>query len=222
MIKLAGAPDHAPGLDERLKTIAKLTAERVAAARYASITALQDDTYITVAVSDDLIRSVDAAQYADDAGPCLEALDRSAPVGVPDIDTTVQWPGFHQEAPRMGLRASVSVPLFAGRGEPVAVLNVYSHDHAAMAPLIAGVLSVHGHPAGQSSGEELLDELDDGGRELVTGYAEALRVRATIRLALDRIRAENNCSADDAYLSLCIRAGEAGTDLGQAAAALIS
>jgi hypothetical protein len=121
----------------------------------------------------------------------------------------------------MGLRASVSVPLFAGRGEPVAVLNVYSHDHAAMAPLIAGVLSVHGHPARGTIDEDHLLVLDEGGRELVAGYAEALSVRATIQRALQLIRAENGCSMDDAYLSLCIRAGEAGTDLGRAAATLI-
>ena len=115
---------------------------------------------------------------------------------------------------------STSVPLFAGRGEPVAVLNVYSHDHAAMAPLIAGVLSVHGHAARGPLDEDLL-VLDQGGRELVAGYAEALSVRATIQRALKLTRDENGCSREDAYLSLCIRAGEAGTDLGQAAAALI-
>jgi hypothetical protein len=64
--------------------------------------------------------------------------------------------------------------------------------------------------------------LDDGGRELVTGYAEALSVRATVRLAIELIRADNRCGADDAYLSLCIRAGEAGTDLAEAAVAFIN
>jgi hypothetical protein len=121
----------------------------------------------------------------------------------------------------MGLRASVSVPLFAGRGEAVAVLNVYGHDQAAMAPLIAAISSVHGHPARETTDEEL-SELDDGGRELVAGYAEALSVRATVQLAIELIRADNRCSADDAYVSLCIRAGEAGTDLAEAATALIN
>ncbi|MFI5898137.1 GAF domain-containing protein [Actinoplanes sp. NPDC051513] len=221
MIRLAATPERSSDLRDRLRTIAKLTAERVAAARYASITALQGDEYITVAVSDDQIQSVDDAQYADDAGPCLEALAQGTPVGVPDIDTTVQWPGFHQEAPRMGLQASVSVPLFSGRGQAVAVLNVYSHDQAAMAPLIAAISSVHGHPARETTDKDV-SGLDDGGRELVAGYAEALSVRATIQLALDLIRAENRCSPDDAYLRLCIQAGEAGTDLAGTATTLIS
>jgi hypothetical protein len=65
-------------------------------------------------VSDDLIRAVDEGQYADNAGLCLDALDSTAPVGVPDIDTTLQRPGFHDAAPRMGPHAAVSIPLYAG------------------------------------------------------------------------------------------------------------
>jgi hypothetical protein len=222
MITLAGTPEHSSSLARQLVSIARLTVERVSAARYASITALRGRTYTTVAVSDDQIRAVDEAQYAGNAGPCLDALATSSPVGVPDIDTTLQWPGFHEAAPRMGLHASVSVPLYAGRGDAIAVLNVYSHDRAAMAPLIAGICSLHGHTDGEVSDETLLSRLGAGGRELVAGYAEALSVRATVQLAIELIRADNRCSADDAYVSLCIRAGEAGTDLAEAATALIN
>jgi len=221
MTTLAGTPEHSSRVGMQLVTIARLTAERVTAARYASITALRDKAYITVAVSDDLIRAVDEAQYADSAGPCLEALGRSTPVGVPDVDTTVQWPGFHEAAPRMGLQASVSVPLFAGRGEAIAVLNVYSHDRVAMAPLIAGIGLVHGRPGRESVDERQLSRLEQGGRELVAGYAEALRIRAAVRLAIELIRTGNRCSADDAYLSLCVQAMGAGTDLAEAATTLI-
>jgi GAF domain-containing protein len=222
MMALAGTPDHSSGVGVRLLTIARLTVERVTAARYASVTALRGRTYTTVAVSDDLIRAVDDAQYADDAGPCLEALRRSIPVGVPAIDATLQWPGFHEAAPRMGLHASVSVPLFAGRGDAIAALNVYSHDGPAMAPLIAGISLVHGHAGPEATDGEHLSELDAGSQELVLGYAESLRIRNTIRLAVELIRTGNRCSTEDAYLSLCIRAGEAGTDLAEAATALIS
>jgi hypothetical protein len=219
---LAATPDHLSGVQAQLVTIARLTADRVAPARYASITALRGSAYITVAVSDDLIRAVDEAQYADNAGPCLESLDKGLPVGVPDVDLTVQWPGFHQQAPRMGLHASVSVPLHAGRGDAIAVLNVYSHDRVAMAPLIAGICSVHGHPAGETIDEIHLSGLDAGGRELVAGYAEALSIRTNVRLAIELIRNGYRCSADDAYLSLCIRAAQAGTDLAEAATTLIN
>ncbi|WP_250035161.1 GAF domain-containing protein [Paractinoplanes maris] len=216
---LAGTPDHSPTLDGRMLAIAKLTAERVGPALYASITALRGKVYTTVAVSDDLIQAVDHAQYSDNAGPCLDSVNGGVPVGVPDIDAMVQWPGFHEVAPRMGLHASVSVPMFAGRGKVIAALNAYGHDRAAMAPLIAGIWHVHGR-AGRE-GRDLPSGLDAGGLDLVTGYAAALDIRATIRHAIKLIATANRCGADDAYLSLCLEAGTAGTDLTEAALAVI-
>lgn len=219
MTTLANTPDHMPGVETQLVSIAKLAAERVAAATYASITALRGEAYTTVAVSDDLIQAIDDAQYADDAGPCLEALRSGAPVGVPDIDTTLQWPGFHEAAPRMGLHASVSVPLFAGRGHAVAVLNLYGHDRVAMNPLIAGISLIHEYPGpGTIDGAQPAD-LDPGGRELIAGYAASLDIRATVGAAIELIRTTLRCSADDAYLSLCLRA--AGSNLAEAATTLL-
>jgi hypothetical protein len=222
MVALAGMPEHTSGLDRHLEAIARLTVERVAAAQYASITALRGDAYITVAFTDELARAVDEAQYADNTGPCLEAYDAGTPVGVPDTGASVRWPGFHEAAPRMGLRASVSVPLYAGRGEPVAVLNVYSHDRVAMAPLIAGVISLYQPGGDEVVGSGGVDALDEGGRDLVAGYAESLSIRATIKLALGMIMVDNQCTADDAYVSLCVQAGAAGTDLAAAAVALVT
>ncbi len=222
MIILAGTPDHASSVDAQLAAIAHLAAEQIGAASYASITAVRKKNYTTVALSHDLIQAIDDAQYADQAGPCLDSLDRNAPIGVPDIDATVQWPGFREAAPRMGLQTSISVPLYAGRGDTIAVLNVYGHDRAAMAPVIAGVLAVHGHPAGQGNPERAMAGLDAGGLDLVNGYAEALGIRATIRFAIELIRSGNRCSTEDAYVSLCIRAAEAQTDLAEAATALIA
>lgn len=222
LVTLAGTPDHLYTVENQLVSIARLSAERVKAAAYTSITALSGRAHTTVAVSDELVRAVDAAQYADNAGPCVEALATGTPVGVPDIAATVQWPRFHEEAPRLGLHTSVSVPLYAGRGEPIAVLNVYGRDRAAMAPLIDGICSLHGLPVAATTGGDEPLPVDEGGQELVAGYAEALSIRATIRLAVGIIVNDNHCTPDDAYLSLCLRAVEAGTDLAGAAATLLT
>jgi hypothetical protein len=222
LITLAGTPDHVPDVGAQLVAIAKLAADRIGAATYASVTALTGRVHVTVAVSDELVRAVDEAQYIDSAGPCIEALHTGTPVGVPDIAATLQWPHFHEEAPRLGLHASVSVPLYAGRGEPIAALNLYGHESATMAPLIAGICAVHEHGDGAIAAPDDLQLLDEGGWELVTGYAEALSIRATIRLSLSIIMKGLHCGADDAYLALCIRAGEAGTDLARAADLLLT
>jgi hypothetical protein len=43
--------------------------------------------------SSELADSVDQVQYAERAGPCLQSLIEETPVAVPDVTTTMTWPG---------------------------------------------------------------------------------------------------------------------------------
>lgn len=222
LITLADTPDDASGIDTHLERIVQLAADRVAAVAYASVTALRGEEFTTVAASSDLALAVDEAQYADGTGPCLDALDRGEPVTVPRIATTMRWPGFVAAASRMGLDASVSIPLFTGSGAAVAVLNLYGHDERTMAPLIVAVWSVYDPAKEMPSDSHTLPPLDPGGEELVEGFAEALTVRATIQLALDVITARHRYGAHDAYLLLRARAAASGLSLTQYATAVIT
>ncbi|MFI6077184.1 GAF domain-containing protein [Actinoplanes sp. NPDC051343] len=221
LVALAETPAHASGVEQRLAAIAALAADRVAASDYASITTLHGREYTTVAASSDIALAVDEAQFADRAGPCLQALETGEPVGVPDIAATMDWPGFHEVAPALGLRASISIPLYNGRGTTIAVLNLYGRDDAAMKPLIAAM-------AERYAGSRELD-LDAGGppvsdpgaEELLAGYAGALSVRATIQLALDVLAGSTPDRTDDAYTELCARAADNGTSLSVAAAGVL-
>lgn len=218
---LAGTPDDDPAVDDQLRAIARLAADRVAAADYASITALLGDDYVTVAASNRIAEAVDEAQYADQAGPCLRSLRDGRPVTVPEIGTTVDWPGFHETAARLGLHASVSVPLFIGSGAVVAVLNLYGRDGDAMAPLIAGVWAVYDteEPLPADGG---LRPLDAGGEDLLNGFAEAVAVRATIQLAVSTIMSRRRIGAADAYVSLRLHAADSGVSLLEAAGLIVT
>jgi hypothetical protein len=159
--------------------------------------------------------------FADRAGPCLQALATGEPVGVPDIAATMDWPGFHEVAPALGLRASISIPLYNGRGTTIAVLNLYGRDDAAMKPLIAAMAERYA-----SSRELDLDAggppvSDPGAEELLAGYAGALSVRATIQLSLDVLAGSTPDRTDDAYTELCARAADNGTSLSVAAAGVL-
>jgi hypothetical protein len=221
IVGLAGTPVHASGIEARLTTIARLAVARVAAADYASVTTLRGDEYTTLAASDDIAAAVDEAQIADRAGPCLQALATGEPVAVPDTSATMQWPGFHEVAPGLGLEASVSMPLFAGWGAPIAALNLYGRDSAAMTPLIIGVAAVYAARRGlRLDGEDAPIE-DPGAEELITGYAGALAVRATVQLAVDLLAGMTGGADDEAYAALCVRAAEADLALPAAAEAVI-
>jgi len=190
---LAGSPEYLSTIESQLTTIVRLAVNRVSVAEYASIVSLRGQKEVTVAVPDALIRAVDGI------------------TGRP-AEATIQWPGFHEQAPRMGLHASVSVPLHTGCGQPVAALNVYGRDPSAMTPLIGAICTVRGLVL--EGAPELTDE---GGQELVAGYAEALAVRDRIHRAIALIMAEDRGTADDAYVTLCIHAAHAGIDLAAAA-----
>jgi len=197
-----------------------LSADLIAAVAYTSVTAYRDDCFTTVATSDDIVLAVDQAQYADEAGPCLEALDTGSPIPVPSVDAAMAWPAFRDAALGLGIRASLSIPLFAGRGTVLAGLNLYGRDPAALASLIAAVCAAY-----DSSSDRPIrraDALDHGGTAMVAGLAEAFAVRDRIQQAIGAIMAATHRTADAAYLMMRIRAAETGTSLLDTANAVLT
>jgi hypothetical protein len=222
LVALAMTPDDAVDLDPQLNKLVQMVVDRVAAVDYASVTAARSGAYATVATSSELATTVDQAQYEDQDGPCLRSLEENTPVGVRDIDTTIKWPGFREAALSMGLHASVSIPLFSGSGDTIAVLNLYGRDAVAMAPLVAGVPAIFDPNLPLPADRDDLQPLDAGGEELLTGFAEALAARSTIQLALGIIMGHTGTPAKDAYIELRLRAADAGVALLTAAETVIS
>lgn len=215
LASLAGTPDDAAHLRTRLVAVAALAADHLAPVSCASVTGLPSETYTTVATSSEAALGVDLAQYAANSGPCLAAIETGLPVGVADIAASAAWPAFREAASRSGLRSALCIPLFAGSGAPIAVLNLYGHDPATMAPLCVRVRAVyHPHPRPAGDGGEV-------GHQLVDGIVEAFTVRTLIQRAITMLSVRGGRSPHGAYLILRVRAAEAGVTLAQAATAVI-
>ena len=200
LVALASAPDDASDVDATLERIVTLVAAFVEPAEYASMTAYRDGSYSTVATSNQIALAVDEAQYGDQDGPCLRALGQREPVAVPDIATVMHWPGFRREAGRLGLRSSLSIPLFAGSGTVIAALNVYARNSAALGDLTQGV-----HEAFdlESPQPPLADgELDEGSIQLLTGLREATALQRHIQISVGMLMARHQISASTAYTRL--------------------
>jgi hypothetical protein len=221
LVALAGMPDDDPRIGSTLLAIAQLTADLVDPVSYASVTAHRQGAHATVAASSDMAVAVDAAQYADGAGPCLDALDGNQPVAVPDVSATMTWPGFRETAFRLGLRAALSVPLFAGRGTAIAALNLYGHDRAAMGVLTAAVHITYGTEP-SSPDADPADGLGSGARALIAGLAGAFGVRSIIQQAIGVMIAHQHTGPDAAYATLRLRGAQTGLSLTQIAAAVIA
>jgi hypothetical protein len=221
LIALAGTADDDSTVNGRLVTIAQLCADLLDPVAFASVTRQDEGKYSTVAVSSDLALAVDEAQYAENAGPCLDTLDGGAPISVPRIDATMIWPGFREAAYKLGLRSSLSIPLFAGRGVPLAALNLYGHDPATMAPVSAAVLAAYDEaPEGLTAPDR--GEMCPGAQELIVGLVGAFAVRATIQQAIGMLIAERRTNADLAYALLRSQAAAAKGSLVGAASAVLA
>jgi hypothetical protein len=171
---------------------------------------------LKVAVKD-LAVAVDQAQYDDEAGPCLKALEVGHPSAVPDIAATMTWPGFRAAAVRLGLQASLSIPLFAGSGTTIAALNLYSRGLEAMKSLTTAVWAAFEPDDSTRSADA---DLDAGGRELTADLIGALALRDLIQQAIGILMGYGRPS-ERAYLELRMRSAETGVSLTDTAAHLI-
>jgi anti-anti-sigma factor len=220
LVALAEASDDAAVVDVLLARIAVAAAETVSGVDFASITAWRGAGYTTVAASSDLSRAVDDAQHGEAAGPCVQAEQTAMPVAVPDIAaTTMSWPGFREQAVGLGLQASVSVPLFAGGGSPVAVLNLYGRQSAALGALAAGVRHVFAVERKPAQG--FVADGDAGTRQLLNGLGSALQLRVAIQRAVGMLMAGTGCDAARGHQLLRARAAKDAVSLSAAALQVI-
>lgn len=215
LVAIAGLPDSDPAVAGWLQQVPEQAAGLIAPVSFASVTAFRDGAASTVALSSDIALALDEAQYADGLGPCLEALERAAPSGLSNISATVVWPRFRDVAATFGLHASLSVPLFAGHGLPVAALNLFAYERHALDELTDAVVRVFGRPSAATSitTAHRVPVLDAGGQELVTGLTEAIVIQTHIQRALSMLTGALDLPTDLAYVELRRRSVATGASL---------
>ncbi|GAA2885199.1 transcriptional regulator [Actinoplanes cyaneus] len=218
LVGLAGTPDDCATIETDLIVVAQVAATRIPAADSASVTGRGRDGYETVAASSDLAVVADKAQYGDDAGPCLQALTTGRPVATPLISATTAWPGLRETARQVGIRASLSIPLFTGSGRTVASLNLYSRRPGALTALSTAICEAYDPQTAHGWDH---DGLDDGEREMTAGVIGALALRAMIQQAIRLLAADAPADPGSAYPRLRTRAAETGASLTDAAAQVI-
>ncbi|MCY1144173.1 GAF domain-containing protein [Actinoplanes sp. Pm04-4] len=214
---MAATPNGSFRIATDLIIVAQLAEKLITAVDWVSVTSRLGNRYVTAAVGSDLAAAVDQAQYDDGAGPCLEALEADYPAFVPDIAATVTWPRFRDTAASLGLKTSLSVPLFAGSGVTFASLNLYSRRAGTLSTLTNAVWAAYDPDPFDCWNH---DALDPGGRELTAGLISAVALRAMIRRAA-AILSAGRMDTHRGYLILCEQAAAAGTSLTDTAALVI-
>jgi GAF domain-containing protein len=197
LAELVGLLPAGETFEETLQRIVGLACQTVGACESASVTMLANgDGPRTVVYTDDFSLQLDKLQYANDAGPCLEAARRGdAPVEVRSMGTETRWGAYPQEAFALGARSSYSIPLAVG-GRPTGALNLYARQDAAFTEESRATGLLFGAQAAVAIANA---QVYDASRRLVEQMEEAMRSRAVIEQAKGILMAERGCDADTAF-----------------------
>ena len=193
--------------EEPLEDVAVRVAETALAAipfaDAVSITALSWPDARTMASTHERALELDRHQYASGHGPCLEAAWQRAPVCTAIDDEHQRWPEFVEAARRLGIHASLSVPLLIDaqddKQELLGSLNVYSQTASAFDPFDAQLMRLYTAAAGQA--------ISNAGRwqesrETVTQLESALLSRSNIDMAKGALIAMHGCDPSAAFARL--------------------
>ncbi len=183
---------------EALQRIADVTVDAIPAADVAGMTMLGDDEQPTTAIyTDDDSPEIDAAQYREGRGPCLDAWRTKRVVRIDQIEeATADYPAFAAACLEHGILSTLSLPMVAGEAA-IGAMNLYARvprgfdadDEDMGLDLAAAAGSVLGNVSAYWS---VFD--------LSTNLGEAMKTRAVIEQAKGMLMAHRPYpSADEAF-----------------------
>jgi GAF domain-containing protein len=143
----------------------------------------------TPATTGELAAACDRLQYDLREGPCVGAIDDSAPISVSDMASEVRWPRLAPQAAALGVGSLLAVPLIASRGT-VGALNFYARRPQAFEPedeLIGQTYATH---AGIALAHA---ELEDN---LRTGLATREEIGRAVGILMERHRVTASAAFD--------------------------
>jgi GAF domain-containing protein len=149
----------------------------------------------TAAGSDAVTRELDELQYAEGAGPCLEALTTVVPVFVTDMALESRWGDYPRHAVAVGARSSMSYPLI-NDDHAIGALNLYAFEPSAPGGAMqARAAQIAEHAAGALA---LALRMAERG-EVIDNLRLALTSRSIIDQAIGILMAQQRCDSRAAF-----------------------
>ncbi|MEU5262073.1 GAF and ANTAR domain-containing protein [Amycolatopsis sp. NPDC021455] len=198
MADLTGALETEPAESEILDAVCAEAVRAVPGADLASITAIRDGEPSTAASTDDRAVEIDRAQYAADAGPCLEAAETGKIVRVPLATAGAEWPEFTARARELGIGSYLAAPLRVDEHLSGA-LNLFGYGDHGFAETDSQLLRLYTTVV--SFGLRTTRRYHQA-RRRASDLEVAMRSRAVIEQAKGILMAVHRISADDAMKRL--------------------
>lgn len=185
-------------LGETLQRVSEITVEAIPTSEFLGISLLDEQGRATTSIfTDEQAPEIDAAQYAEGNGPCLDAWRDNRVVRIDDMrDAGETYPKFAAAASERGILSTMSMPIALGDGA-IGALNMYATtadgfseaDEAVAADLTVATAVV------LANSQAYWQAVD-----LAEGLGEAMKSRAVIEQAKGMLMAhERQLSPDEAF-----------------------
>lgn len=126
---LAEALSRSEDLGAMVQHVCRLVVRAVPGADEATVTLLDDGKPFTAAATGDVAADLDAVEYRENAGPCIDAAKTGQLVRAGMAEAVDRWPVFARACRSAGMGSFLSTPLVVNNKHAGAI-NVYArHDH---------------------------------------------------------------------------------------------
>jgi GAF domain-containing protein len=177
-----------------LTDVAHMAQRSIPGCDFASVTIIDNCKPRTTVSTSEVAETIDHHQYADDAGPCLEASRTRTVVRVDSFDDDQRWPPLAAVALDQGVHSSLSLPLIALE-DPVGALNLYSRSASGFGGAEAAGSTFAKQAAVTLANLTAFHRAND----LVANLTRALDHRDIIGQAKGILIAQQHVSADQAF-----------------------
>ncbi|MFD4276822.1 GAF and ANTAR domain-containing protein [Streptomyces cyaneofuscatus] len=185
-------------LDEFLQALAESALAQAPGADGCGITLERQHRPLTVVSAGISAPPLDEAQYAQDDGPCLEALREGHEVSVGEMQLESRWNGYPAFAVAAGTRSSFSLPI-AAHSHTAGALNLYSPKVDGFEQADVGALR---DLAAQATGAIALAQRLSDTQTFTADLQAALKSRTVIDQAAGIVMNQRRCSAEEALATL--------------------
>lgn len=162
MTTIATVLHEARSVDTFLNRIAAAAHEHLPGVDYASVSVVRRRGRLeTAAVTDPLVKRLDAIQYELNEGPCVDAIQGPGQVWTTDVGSDPRWPSYRSAASDSGVAAQLASRLDV-QSRVFGGLNLYSTSPAAFdgdMPRVVALFATHAaHALGRLLTETQLNE----------------------------------------------------------------
>jgi hypothetical protein len=183
-------------VEDFLQRVVDGAAQHVAPRMSCTLTMLRQNSFVTVASSDEHATAADEVEYEVGSGPCVDAARDGVAHVIADLRTDDRWPTWQEASVRLGFLSAAAVPGDTGDGGAQISFNLYGNEAEAFGkPELRRALVYVDEVARALRLSLLLAQQATLAEDLET----AMLSRSTIDQALGVIMGQNRTTRDEAF-----------------------